>query len=273
MQPVLYRTNSSFPDSKETLAHWITPAEHCGDALTYVICNAETGELLVRSVMRAIDKNHPNFRSIKESMSPKLPKDQGGDSSNVPNSSEPKIESSGTTAVIDHEDLMGVSYLNRNEEECNVLSYDSETSNFRVSIMSPTTKEIRVEEMSEEAIRDAIEMIKLKVNEDVYSFNDITNHRKNSKGRWEVELLWSDGSSTWEPLANVTVNDPISCARYAKEHNLLDVQGWKRLRSYAERDGKYLRSNINALQADEIYIHRGKVKFGVRVPKNTREAF
>ena len=154
-----------------------------------------------------------------------------------------------------------------------MLSYDSETSNFRVSIMSPTTKEIRVEEMSAEAIRDAIKMLKLKVSEDVYSFNDITNHRKNSNGKWEVELLWSDGSSTWEPLSNVIVDDPISCARYAKEHDLLDVQGWKRLRSYAERDGKYLRSNINTIQADEIYIHRGKVKFGVRVPRNTREAF
>ena len=266
MQPVLYRTNSSYPDSKERLAHWITPAEHCGDALTYIIRDAETGELLVRSVMRAIDKNHPNFRSIKDSMLQKQPKDQGEDIA-------PSIESSGTPVIIDHADLSGVSYTNLEGEQCDVQSYDEANSKFTVSIKSPSSKEIRVEEMSAEDINAAIETVKLQVNDDVYSFNSINNHRKNSKGKWEVELEWSDGTSTWEPLSNVIVDDPITCARYAKEHDLLEVQGWKRLRTYAERDGKYLRSNVNALQADEIYIHRGKVKFGVRVPRNTKEAY
>ena len=266
MQPVLYRTNSSFPDSKERLAHWITSAEHCGDALTYIIRDAESGELLVRSVMRAIDKNHPNFRSIKESMSPKQPKDQG-------ECSVPSVESSGNPVVIDPTDLMGVSYKNLEGEECSVQSYDKESSTFRVTITSPVSKDIRVVEMSTEGIKDAIEMAQLQANDDVYSFNSINNHRKNTKGKWEVELEWSDGSKTWEPLSSVITDDPITCARYAKEHDLLNVQGWKRLRTYAERDGKYLRSNVNALQADEIYIHQGKVKFGVRVPRNTREAY
>ena len=189
MQPVLYRSNSSFPDSKERLAHWITPAEHCGDALTYIIRDAETGELLVRSVMRAIDKNHPNFRTIKDSMTPQQPKDQGECSPSGSVSSE-KIESSGTPVVIDPADLMGVSYMNRDGEECKVQAYDESNSTFRVSIMGPISKEIRVEEMSAEAINEAIEMIKLQVEENVFSFNSINNHRKNSKGKWEVELLW-----------------------------------------------------------------------------------
>jgi len=191
MQPVLYCSNNLFPDSKERLAHWITPAEHCGDALSYVIRDAETGELLVCSIMRAINKNHPNFRSTKDSMSQQQPKDQGEDSGHVSSGSGPRIESSSTPAVINHEDLMGASYLNCNnkecnDKECNVLSNDSENSNFRASIMSPTTKEFCVEEISAEAIKDAIEMLKLKVSEDVYSFNSITKHRKNPKGngRW-----------------------------------------------------------------------------------------
>ena len=50
LRSVLYLTHPSFPDSGERLAHWITPAEHCGDALTYYISDAKSGELLKRSV-------------------------------------------------------------------------------------------------------------------------------------------------------------------------------------------------------------------------------
>ena len=130
-----------------------------------------------------------------------------------------------------------------------------------------------MEEMLAEDLDDAIETATLQMDDDVHSFNNINNYRKNTKGKWEVELEWSDGSYTWEALANVIVDNPITCARYAKAKDLFDTQGWKRLKTYAKKDGKYLRSSINALQADEIYIHQGKVKFGVRVPRNTKEAY
>ena len=46
-------------------------------------------------------------------------------------------------------------------------SYDENSSYFRVSIMIPTTKAIRVKEMSADAIIEAIEMLKSKVSEDL----------------------------------------------------------------------------------------------------------
>ena len=40
-------------------------------------------------------------------------------------------------------------------------------------------------------------------------------------------MLWTTGEETWKPLKWIGAQDPITIAKYAKEHNLLDEAGWK----------------------------------------------
>ena len=37
------------------------------------------------------------------------------------------------------------------------------------------------------------------------------------------------GEITLEPLSVIAADDPITCAAYAKEKNLYNLDGWKRL--------------------------------------------
>ena len=52
-------------------------------------------------------------------------------------------------------------------------------------------------------------------------FRDIVAHQ----GPLEVE--WESGEVTYEPLTLISKDDPITCAVYAKKHDLLDTTGWK----------------------------------------------
>ena len=48
-----------------------------------------------------------------------------------------------------------------------------------------------------------------------------------------MKILWEDGSETWEPLSEVIAADPVTLAVYAKDNDLLDTPGWKKLKRYA----------------------------------------
>ena len=45
---------------------------------------------------------------------------------------------------------------------------------------------------------------------------------------------WESGEVTYEPLTLISKDDPITCAVYAKKHDLLDTTGWKHLKRYAK---------------------------------------
>ena len=56
-----------------------------------------------------------------------------------------------------------------------------------------------------------------------------------------MKVQWEDGSVTWEPLKIFAKDDPLTTAVYAKDHGLLDTDGWKSLRKYARRAKKLTR--------------------------------
>ena len=60
---------------------------------------------------------------------------------------------------------------------------------------------------------------------------------KEFKGsRYNVMIEWEDGSRTYEPLGIIAKDDPVTCAAYAKDNDLLDTEGWRQFRSLAQRD-------------------------------------
>jgi hypothetical protein len=44
---------------------------------------------------------------------------------------------------------------------------------------------------------------------------------------YNVLVEWEKGETTYEPLQVIAADDPITCAEYAKENNILDTDGWK----------------------------------------------
>ena len=86
--------------------------------------------------------------------------------------------------------------------------------------------------------------------------------------KYNVFVEWSDGSETWEPLTLISKDDPLSCARYAKQHDLLDTPGWKHLKRFAKKERKVQRM-IYRMKARR----RGtKYKFGIEVPLSTKDS-
>ena len=69
----------------------------------------------------------------------------------------------------------------------------------------------------------------------LFKFRDIVAHQgplestdPNHKGsKYNVRVEWESGEVTYELLTLISKDDPITCAVYAKKHDLLDTTGWK----------------------------------------------
>ena len=51
-----------------------------------------------------------------------------------------------------------------------------------------------------------------------------------------VLVEWETGEKTYEPLSVPAADDPVLCATYFKENDLLHNDGWKRFRHFGKRD-------------------------------------
>ena len=55
--------------------------------------------------------------------------------------------------------------------------------------------------------------------------------------KYNVQVEWETGEFTFEPLSIIAADDPVTCAAYAKENDLLALEGWHRFRSLACQEG------------------------------------
>ena len=53
---------------------------------------------------------------------------------------------------------------------------------------------------------------------------------------YNVQVEWETGEITFEPLSVIAADDPVTCAAYAKQHDLLAVEGWHRFRNSDKKD-------------------------------------
>ena len=64
----------------------------------------------------------------------------------------------------------------------------------------------------------------------------LSKTHKDYKGSpYNVTVLWENGETTNEPLSVIATNNPVLCAMYAQDNNLLDLPGWRRFRTLAKR--------------------------------------
>ena len=112
----------------------------------------------------------------------------------------------------------------------------------------------------------------------LFKFRDIVAHQgplestdPNNKGsKYNVMVEWESGEVTYEPLTLIFKDDPITCAVYAKKHDLLDTTGWKHLKRYVKTSKRLIRavkqSRIRQVRASARYQH------GFQVPKDYNDA-
>ena len=83
-----------------------------------------------------------------------------------------------------------------------------------------------------------------KTNDELYKFRELIGHQgplkatdPNWKGcKYNVLVEWETGEKTYEPTSVLTVESPVTYTSYAKENDLLHIEGWKRFRNLAKKD-------------------------------------
>ena len=88
------------------------------------------------------------------------------------------------------------------------------------------------------------------MDQELYRFRAIIGHQgpllasdpdwKGSK--YNVQVEWETGEITFEPLSIIAADDPVTCAAYAKENDLLALEGWHRFKNLAKKDKVLARS-------------------------------
>ena len=106
----------------------------------------------------------------------------------------------------------------------------------------------------------------------IWKFRKIVGHQGPLKwnnphymgSRFNVWIEWENGEIMNEPLNIIAADDPITCAIYARENDLLDEPGWMHFCYLALREKQLLcqvkQAKFRSFQTAPQY------KFGYRVP-------
>ena len=112
------------------------------------------------------------------------------------------------------------------------------------------------------------------MDQELYRFRAIIGHQgpllasdPDWKGnKYNVQVEWETGEITFEPFSIIASGDPVSCAAYAKENDLLALEGWCRFRNLAKKDKVLARaikqSKIRQVRRSQTYM------FGYLIPRN-----
>ena len=83
-------------------------------------------------------------------------------------------------------------------------------------------------------------------------------------------MLWENGETSNKPLSVIATDNPLSCAMYAQDNNLLDLPGWRRFRTRAKKQkNMFLLANLAKLWK---YSTRAKYKYGYVIPWGFKHA-
>ena len=282
-EKIYYKNNdAAFPsESNERLGRFVGIADSVGHALTFKVLTEDTSKIIYRSEIRTA--TNPNVRNLRID-----PVEDNSNNNDVLKSKhDDDIKNGIPMPTIDPSELIGRTYLKNPEEDGsryrakivalideheNGLANHPDRVKFRCSVNDNDYEEI----VSYNDIINHIE--KDDLNSDEWKFKDIIGHQgplskgdKNYKGsRFNVLVSWETGESTYEPLHIIAVDDPVSCAIYAKKNNLLEEEGWKRLKLLARRQKKLIRlqnqAKLKPCRNRKVY------KFGVLVPRDHNHA-
>jgi hypothetical protein len=239
---VLFASENRWPsESHERSGRWVGVASNVGDALTYKILTDDTGEIIYRSAVRPrADDVNPNTRVTSESFveSP----DKGRNIIKSRDFALPDVRG----RDFNPDDLVGRTFLAQEQEDgtrfrkrISEKIVEMENGEKRIKFL------VRRSESDQEEILSHDELINLIADQydheandgdTLWTFKRIMGHEgllkptdPSYKGcKYNVLVQWEDGSTTMELLNVIGADDPVSCAEYARDNDLLGVEGWKR---------------------------------------------
>ena len=281
-EKIYYKCNKpSFPsDSTERVGRFVGIADHVGHALTFKVLTEDTDKIIFRSKIRSASTPHGRNLRLDPIDSTSVPKV-------IKSKHDGELEKGKSMPTLDPDDLIGRTFLKPpendgrryrakiveaiEEKEKNIANHPDKIK-FRCSVNNDEYEEI----VSYNDIINHIEKDDTESGE--WKFTSIDGHQgplsrgdKDYKGcRYNVLVNWDSGESTYEPLNVIAHDDPVSCALYAKDNNLLEEDGWKRFKKIAKRQKK-LKRLLNQAKLHS-YCHRKVHKFGVLVPRNHQHA-
>ena len=114
--------------------------------------------------------------------------------------------------------------------------------------------------------------------ESLYKFRAITAHHgplekddSNYNGSlYNVMVEWETGEITEEPLSIIAQDGPVTCAAYAKEHNLVHLPRWSKLKHIAKHQ-KTLTRAINQTKRRQVR-RSATYQFGYLIPRDYKHA-
>ena len=118
------------------------------------------------------------------------------------------------------------------------------------------------------------------MDQELYKFKAIIGHKgpliatdPNRKGsKWNVQIEWETGEITFEPLSVIAADDPITCAAYAKEKSLYNLDGWKRFRHLIKKEKQLTRAIKQSKIRQVRHAKKYSYMFGFLIPRNYTEA-
>ena len=297
-QPVFYATHDQhFPsESEERAAFWVGFGEHCGDAMTHKLLDKITLKTIYRSAVRPLTKSNPNHRLTEDGGEVRTSKQPSCNISTVfirsrQDDADPSHIK--TMPEFDPDDLIGRTFL---------LPPQESGERLRAKVTKEVVEEIEAEDANripninfildigegkiEELITynqllDHLEQAEEEDNfmdQELYRFRAIIGHEgplKATDPNWKgsklnVQIEWETGEITFEPLSVIAADDPITCAAYAKEKNLYNLDGWKWFRHLIKKE-KQLTRAIKQSKIKQVR-HAKKYMFGFLIPRNYTEA-
>jgi hypothetical protein len=239
----------SFPfESKEALGHVVGISEHCGHALTYKVLLSESDVVIYHSLLRPAIPDDGNVRACMSGGESSIPTGPIKDRSTMDESKHASTPMDKIDAdippppILNPEDWIGRSFLMDEQEDglkfrgqIVELIEDHESRvednptriKFRVSVNNDKAEEIiTYNNMLEYITRDDEPDIKWK-------FQSIFSHEYKGSQCY-VLMEWENGEITNDPLKIIAADDPVSCAIYARENDLLDKPDWKRFKQIAK---------------------------------------
>ena len=232
--------DTSFPSTfEEKHAFWVGFGEHVGDAITHKILNSSSKKMLYRSAVHPADDVHPNKHLLTD-----LGEPVGSNKPITFVKSHQDLDKSVSKLMAEYnpDDLIGRTFL---------LCPNQKGERHRASIKQ---KVIEISEKLDEDQNEIDDNINFWLDagqgrslaiisynqvlgylekenqeyESLYKFRAIADHQGPLKkddpnynsGLYNVIVEWETGE---EPLSVIAKDDPVTCAAYTKEHNLLHL--------------------------------------------------
>ena len=246
--------------------------EHAGDAITHKLLDSSANKMIYRSAVCPANDVHPNKHSLSdlgESVGSNKPKPI----TFVKSCQHLDKSVSKPMAEFNPDDLIGRTFLlppnqkgetHRASIKQKVIEISEKLDEDQNAVVDNMNFLLDVGQARSHTIISYSQVLNYleKANQEddsLYKFIAITNHRgplkksdPNYNGSlYNVMVEWETGEITEEPLSIIYHDDPVTCAAYAKEHNLLHLPECSKLKHIAKHQ-KNLTRAINQTKIRQL---------------------